>query len=61
MRKETLKEFGKFNYDVAKIVVVLAVVSKFIKHEKVSIIAIIIIIILVISGTFFINQGASDE
>lgn len=61
MKKETLKEFGKFNYDIAKIVITLAVVGKFIKDESVSVMAIFLIVMLIVSGSFFINQGAKDE
>jgi len=61
VKKETLKEFGKFNYDIAKIVITLAVVGKFIKDESVSVMAIFLIVMLIVSGSFFINQGAKDE
>ena len=61
MKKDTLKEFGKFHYDVAKIIIAIGVIGKFVKNEQISNGLIAITFVLVIIGTILINKGASDE
>jgi len=61
MKKDTLKELGKLHYDIAKIIIALGIIGKFVKHEVISDGMFIGTILLVLLGTILINKGASDE
>jgi len=65
MKKEILKELGKFHYDVAKIIIGLVIRGRIIKDEsiykQISLPAIFITILLIVVGTILINKGSKDE
>ena len=61
MKKETLKEIGKFHLDVSKILMALAVISPVVKEGSVSFGVVIVIAVIFAVGVILINKGASDE
>lgn len=61
MKKETLKELGKYFLDVSKIVAALAVITPMIKDESISYSIIGVVVGLFMIGTFLTNKGAKDE
>lgn len=65
MKKETLKELGKFFLDAAKILLAIAVVTPIVQDAPVSngllIAALLIVGLLAASGLFLTNKGAKDE
>jgi len=61
MKKETIKEIGKYFLDGSKILLALAIITPFVKGGNISIITIVIFAVLVISGVYLTNKGAKDE
>jgi len=61
MKKETLKELGKYHLDISKILAGLLVVSPFVKGEQVELVTVSVVINIAILGFIFINKGAKDE
>ena len=61
MKKETLKELGKYHLDISKILAGLAIVAPFMKDETVSVGSFVVVIITLTIGFTLINQGVSDE
>ncbi len=61
MKKETIKELGKYLLDISKIFIALVLVAPFMKLGDISNIAIFITIGLSIAGLYFTNKGAKDE
>jgi hypothetical protein len=61
MKKETLKEIGKFKLDLAKIVFAIAILPTIIKNATINGYALIGATTLAISGIILINKGAKDE
>lgn len=61
MKKETLKEIGKYHLDISKILAGLAIVAPMIKDESVSLYVFPFVGGVVVIGFIFINKGAKDE
>ena len=61
MKKETLKETGKFGLDIAKIIFAVAILQPIIKNESVNWIAILGALTFAIGGIMLINKGVKDE
>ena len=61
MKKETLKELGKFGIDLSKIIFAIAILQPLLKNGTINIIAIIGGIALATGGIILINEGANDE
>lgn len=61
MKKETIKEAGKYLLDISKIFIALAIVAPFVKEENVAAGAVIMIVSLALLGLYFTNKGAKDE
>jgi hypothetical protein len=61
MKKETLKEFGKFGLDLSKIVFAVAILPILIHNSKINFYALVGALTLAIAGIILINKGAKDE
>ena len=61
MKKETLKELGKFGLDLAKIIFAVAILPLILKNGTINGFALLGAFIFAISGIILINKGASDE
>jgi len=61
MKKETLKEIGKYFLDISKILIALTLIAPLMKKGDYSIIAILIVVILMGLGMYLTNKGAKDE
>ena len=61
MKKETLKEIGKFGLDIAKIIFAVAILQPIVKSGSVNWVAIGGAIAFAIGGTLLVNKGAKDE
>ncbi len=61
IKKETIKELGKYFLDISKILIGLTLVSPFMKDTNVSFVAILLVISLFASGTYLTNKGVKDE
>jgi hypothetical protein len=61
MKKETIKEIGKYFLDISKIFIALAIVSPFIKMGEVSLFAFIVTLGLLVLGLYYTNKGVKDE
>ena len=61
MKKETLKEVGKFGLDLAKIVFAVAILPPLVKSGSVNWLGIIGALLAALGGMVMINKGADDE
>jgi len=61
MKKETLKEAGKFILDLSKIMIAIAVITPFVKDSHFEISPLIITGFSSTVGLYLINKGVSDE
>ena len=61
MKKETLKEVGKFGLDLAKIIFAVAILPPILKDSSVNWYAIIGAIFFALGGIILINKGVNDE
>jgi Na+/melibiose symporter-like transporter len=61
MKRDTLKEIGKYFLDISKIFLALTLITPFMKAGKISITAIVITIIVAGLGIYFTDKGAKDE
>lgn len=61
MKKETLKEIGKYHLDISKILAGLAIVSPFMKDGTISAWSFVVVVITLSIGFTLINKGVSDE
>jgi len=61
MKKETLKEIGKYLLDISKILIALALITPVLKDNNISYVAIVLVMILSLIGFYFTNKGAVDE
>ena len=61
MKKETLKELGKYFLDISKILLALTLIAPFMKNGNISVIAIFLILVLFGVGVILTNKGAKDE
>ena len=61
MKKETIKEMGKFFLDLAKIVFAIAILTPLVTNDKFEIAPVAIGIVIVIAGIYLTNKGAKDE
>lgn len=63
--KETLRETGKFFYDLAKISVGLGLILPFLKGESLSpvnaLLALVSALVFFVVGIILINKGGRDE
>ena len=61
MKKETLKELGKFGLDLSKIVFAVAILPTILKNGTINGYALIGALTLAIGGIMLINKGVNDE
>jgi len=61
MKKEAIKEFGKYFLDISKILIALVLVTPMMKTGEISIVSVFIISALSIIGIYLTNKGAKDE
>lgn len=61
MKKETIKEIGKYLLDISKIFMGLVLIAPFMKMGEISYLAILGTVGLMVSGLYFTNKGAKDE
>jgi len=61
MKKETIKEMGKYLLDISKILLALAMITPLMKGGSVSFITIVLFAVLFVSGTHLTNKGAKNE
>ena len=59
--KNLLKEIGKYFFDVSKILLAIAVITPYIKHEPIDVKNIAITGLIFIMGAIFHFQGGKDE
>lgn len=61
MKKETFKEFGKYLFDIAKILLAIAVITPIAKAEPMSPVMGFLVVALSVAGAYLINKGAKDD
>ncbi|NPA44159.1 MAG: hypothetical protein GXO49_01355 [Chlorobi bacterium] len=61
MKKDTLKEIGKFGLDLSKIIFAIAILPTILKNGIVNGYALLGALTLTISGIMLINKGAENE
>ncbi len=61
MKKETLKELGKYLLDSSKILLALALIAPLLKDESISFVVVALFTALFIGGIYYTNKGAKDE
>ena len=61
MKKEALKELGKFGFDLAKIVFAIAILPPILKSGSINWYAIIGALFFAVGGIILINKGINDE
>jgi len=61
MKKETLKELGKFILDITKIVIAIVVITPFVKGGEVEILPIFSAVGMAGFGLYITNKGVKDE
>ena len=61
MKPDTLKELGKFGFDLAKIVFAVAILPTVLKNGTINSFALIGALALTISGIMLINNGVNNE
>ena len=61
MKKEAIKELGKFILDIAKIIVAIAVVTPFVKGGGIEVVPILSAVTMAGIGIYIINKGAKNE
>jgi len=61
MKKETLKELGKYFLDISKILLALTLIAPFMKQGDISIVAVLLVLVLFAVGVTLTNKGAKDE
>ena len=61
MTKETIKEIGKLNIDLAKIVFAIAILTPLIKTGSIDYKALLSSLGLIISGVILINKGTKED
>ena len=61
MKKEAIRELGKFILDITKIIVAIAVITPFVKGGGIEIVPIIASVVMAGIGIYIINKGAKDE
>ena len=61
MKKETIKEIGKYLIDISKITVGVAFLTPFVKENNLSYIALFSALLLSVGGFILINKGTRDD
>ena len=60
LKKESIKETGKFILDLTKIIFAIAIITPLVKNSDFNILPIIFVIISTISGIYILNKGVAD-
>jgi len=60
MKRETLKELGKYFLDISKILIALTLISPIMKDTSFSFGAILVILVLWGVGMYLTNKGAKE-
>jgi hypothetical protein len=60
MRRETIKEIGKFMVDIAKVIFAIALLAPLVQKGEFSILPAISGLIFAGGGFFLVDKGASD-
>jgi len=61
MKKETLKEVGKFILDLSKIIFAVAVITPFVKGSNFEILPVVVASAISVVGIYIMNKGVKDE
>ena len=61
MKKDTLKELGKYFLDISKILLALTLITPFMKQGDISMIAVLLTLVLFAVGVTLTDKGAKDE
>lgn len=61
MKKETIKELGKYLLDISKILIALTLITPLMKDENYSLVAIFLVVIIALSGIYLTNKGVNNE
>ena len=61
MKKDTIKELGKYFLDISKILLALTLIAPFMKQGNISIIAVFLTLVLFAVGVTLTNKGAKNE
>jgi len=65
MKKETIKEFGKLSFDLAKILLALGFLTPIFSEKPISfakmLTTVLLVIILIIAGGFLLNKGVKNN
>ncbi|NPA11732.1 MAG: hypothetical protein GXO62_05785 [Epsilonproteobacteria bacterium] len=61
MKAETLKEIGKFGFDIAKIIFAVTILPILMKNGEINWFGIIGAFFFFLGGVFLINKGVKDE
>ena len=61
MKKEAIKELGKFILDITKIIVAIAIVTPFVKGGDIELVPIFSSVAMAAIGIYITNKGAKDE
>lgn len=61
MKKETIKEIGKYHLDISKILAGLTIVAPVMKNQSLSLYAFLGVTMMILIGFTLVNKGAKDE
>jgi hypothetical protein len=61
IKKETVKELGKYFLDISKILLALTLIAPFMKNGMISIVAVLATLILFAIGINLTNRGVQNE
>ena len=61
MKRETLKEIGKYIFDICKILFAIAFLTPMVKSEPMPWVVVPVLIIASALGVILINKGAKDD
>lgn len=60
-KKETIKESGKILFDIAKLVIAVAIITPLVKDEAIGVFPFLFAFLLMIPGIYLFDKGAKDE
>lgn len=62
LKKETIKENGKACFDIAKVLIAVAIVAPLVKDEgKFSIFSFVLVAVFAVAGNYLFDQGVEDD
>lgn len=57
-KKETIKEIGKSCFDIAKLIIAVAIITPLVKSENIGATPFIIALFIALMGVYLFNKGA---